>query len=140
MFSAELERERQRILDKTLRKENEIAKYLEEEELKSSSKFSGTNEKPNVVDHGDSTDDEFFELPLPPIPVVLSGASSIIENDQYIESHPAPSTSNTNKSKFSWPPVAENTREPPTGSVFEHQSKEENDKKIQARSLLQSDL
>lgn len=97
IYFAELEKQRQQIVDKMYhdhqQKEIEIVKYLDEQEEKLAQ--SSTNRiQSNAIDgdfkveqidhHGDSTDDEFFEMPLPPVPTTpspKSGKLSIIENE-----------------------------------------------------------
>lgn len=96
---AELEKERQRIIDKMYhdhqQKEIEIVKYLGEQEAKLAAQSPRPNQiqsnaidgdfKVEQIDHGDSTDDEFFERPLPPIPSppsLKSGQLSIIDNEK----------------------------------------------------------
>lgn len=99
MHFEELDRERQKILDKIQRDRNETEKkineYLEnrlneEPRPSTSGTYNPRNiSAPNII-HIDSdveTDDEFFEMPLPPIPtksprsVVSTGQISIIDNE-----------------------------------------------------------
>lgn len=92
IYFAELEAERQRIVDKmnheNQQKEIEIVKYLDEPAQSSSNQIQSNaidgDFKVEQIDPGDSTDDEFFERPLPPVPSppsLKSGQLSIIDNE-----------------------------------------------------------
>lgn len=106
-FYDELQRERARIQRENLEKKVEIEKYLDEAmkkidfiptvEIQSNVMEKGKGEKIEVIvvkkgdAEGESTDDEFFEMPLPPTPAVSpcsisqnslkSEKSSIVNND-----------------------------------------------------------
>lgn len=93
----EVEKERQNILDKMQKdyekREKEIHEYLDnklrKEERPSTSGLSPKKiDVPNILnlDSDEGTDDEFFEMPLPPIPSksprsAVSGQLSIIDNE-----------------------------------------------------------
>lgn len=102
LYFAELEEQRQKILQKMYadqhQRELEIYEYLEQQEKELDKQFPSLH-KPNIhpnvttdginrekIDHGDSTDEELFEMPLPPIPnspiSTKSGQASIIDNEQ----------------------------------------------------------
>lgn len=87
---AAMEEQRQKIYQNLYeehhRKEIEIAELFDE---KDNSKSRPNQIQSNVIDelakidqHGDSTDDEFFEMPLPPIPQSppRTGKLSIVDN------------------------------------------------------------
>lgn len=129
IYFAELEQQRQKIYSKMYddqhQKEIEIVKHLAEQEEKLidselqanqiQSKLIDGGEKNVQIDHdGDSTDDEFFEMPLPPVPTASpkSGKLSIFDNEGVMPS--APSTSKIQdtpkvdniSSAFTFPPIS----------------------------------
>lgn len=108
-YFAEMERHRWQLYQKMqadhLKRENEIEKYLRDEQEKPSTSKAGNinNRGPlnlidvanNVDSGGDSTDDEFFERPLPPLPVnviakspTVSDQTSIIDNEAIVAKTP----------------------------------------------------
>lgn len=132
MYFAELERERQEIVERMYgddrRKEIEIVKYLEEREKLDA---SPNQIQSNVIDvdkkleqidhHGDSTDDEFFEMPLPPVPSTSSpqsGKLSITDNEKISPStariQETPKVDNT-INVFNFPPQPTRPAPPPPG-------------------------
>lgn len=95
IYFAELETQRQKIYSKMYdehhQKEIEIEAYLEEraEKLDAVNPLqSCVTDEVVQIDHrdGDSTDDEFFEMPLPPVPLETSsprsGQISITDNEE----------------------------------------------------------
>lgn len=97
IYFAELEEQRQKIYESMyndqVREEIEIIKNLEKQRDIDGVPQIPSNQIPsNVIDddkniekidHGDETDDEFFEMPLPPVPMISpnSGKLSIIDNE-----------------------------------------------------------
>lgn len=91
---SQVEKERQRIFEE-MQKENELREReifdnkLKADEKPSTSGMSKMIDVPDVlhINSDDETDDEFFELPLPPIPIKTpprsaeSGQISIIDNE-----------------------------------------------------------
>lgn len=138
IYFAELEQERQKIYSKMYddqhQKEIEIVKYLAEQEEKQSNSPLQANliqsmlidgrEKPVQIDHhnGDSTDDEFFEMPLPalPTPSPKSSKLSIFDNEGVLPSAPPTSKiQDTPKidnitSTFTFPPISNHSAPTPS--------------------------
>jgi hypothetical protein len=95
---AAMEEQRQKIYQKLYeehhRKEIEIAELFDEKDTKHNESQSQPNQiQSKVIDgvaecdqHGDSTDDEFFEMPLPPLPESppKTGKLSIIDNAEAV--------------------------------------------------------
>lgn len=103
---AEMEKHRWLLYQKMqadhLKRESKIEKYLEKQEQPSTSSMGGHNrlDLMNVNDAvdsgGDSTDDEFFERPLSPMPIkspTASDQTSIIDNEAINPKTPSSSTS-----------------------------------------------
>lgn len=104
---AEMEKHRWQLYQKMqadhLNREDRIEKFLAKQEQPSTSTtMGGSNSAPLVlidvsdaVDSGDSTDDEFFERPLPPLPITsptVSEQTSIIDNEAINPKTPSSST------------------------------------------------
>lgn len=96
IYFAEVEKQRQQIYEKMYRdhaaKEIEINEHLKEREDKLNdlqvwpnqilvNEIDGLTKAAENVHHDDSTDDEFFEMPLPPIPTSPNERTSIDENE-----------------------------------------------------------
>lgn len=132
IYFAEMEKQRQQIYQKLYeehhRREIEIAELFDEQDGKRNDSQSRPNQIQSKlidgvahIDHqGDSTDDEFFEMPLPPLPQSSpkSGKLSIIDNEEISPStsivQETPKVDNiTNSFKFPPPP----SRKPPTPPV-----------------------
>lgn len=110
---AELEAQRQKIYSKMYdehhQKEIEIAAHLEKLEAEN----PALTEVVQIDHHGDSTDDEFFEMPLPPVPAVgtsspTSGQVSITDNEELPSITPSTSkvedTPKVDNAGFRFPP------------------------------------
>lgn len=94
-YFAEMERHRRHLYEKMQaehrQKEKEILKMLNSHEQPSTSSGGNNHAQFNLidaVDDGDLTDDEFFEMPLPPLPAqsppqspLMSGQTSIVDNE-----------------------------------------------------------
>lgn len=122
IYFAELEKQRQKIYQQLYaehhRKEIEIAELIDERRYE---RLNDPQSQPNqiqsnVIDgvvkidhHGDSTDEEFFEMPLPPLPPSSpkSGKLSIIDNEEVpfstSQAQNTPKVSNITSS-FKFPP------------------------------------
>jgi hypothetical protein len=96
-YFAEMERHRRKLYERMQaehrQKEKAILEMLSRHEQPSTSSGGGSNHAQfnlidvanvDAVDDGDLTDDEFFEMPLPPIPQspAASGQISIIDNEE----------------------------------------------------------
>jgi hypothetical protein len=131
-FLAEMERHRWQLYEKMqadhLKREKEITEYLTKHQAQPSTSSGPLNliDAANVVDDadgGDSTDDEFFEMPLPPLPMkspTVSGQTSIIDNEAVESKTPTARIEETPKvgnaehifsTHFKFPPSP--TRDPP---------------------------
>lgn len=135
IYFEEMEKERQQIYQKLYdehhRREIEIAELFVDDR---DGKFKDLQSPPNQIqsklidgvaniDHqGDSTDDEFFEMPLPPLPQCSSSPKSeklsIIDNEEVSPStariQETPKVSNVTAS-FKFPPSP--TRKAPSPSI-----------------------
>lgn len=118
---AAMEEQRQKIYQKLYeehhRKEIEIAESFDEKDAKLNDSQSQPNRIQSIVidgvaqfdQHGDSTDDEFFEMPLPPLPESppKTGKTSIVDNESAVPSsamaHETPKIDN-GTSRFKFPP------------------------------------
>lgn len=116
----------QKLYEEHHRKEIEIAELFDEKDAKHNDSQSQPNQIQSKVidgvaqfDHGDSTDDEFFEMPLPPLPQTppRTGKLSIIDNESVVPVtgvHETPKIDNIS-SKFKFPPSP--TGKPPSPPV-----------------------
>lgn len=138
-YFAEMEKHRRMLYEKMQaehrQKENEILAMLSRHEQPSTSNGGGNNYaqfnmidvvKASVVDDADLTDDEFFEMPLPPLPEqspqspTASAQTSIVDNEIIEVKNPTVKTEETPKvenvdesNKFNFPLKPKRAPPPP---------------------------
>ncbi|KAG5681352.1 hypothetical protein PVAND_010796 [Polypedilum vanderplanki] len=111
--------EKMRIEDE--KREKEINEYLEKALLDEDLKATASNELNKDEFDGDETDDEFFEMPLPPLPLTTpdSAQTSIIDNEAIetplVKIEETPKIENS----FAFPPLRQRRIAPPPPLNFQ---------------------
>lgn len=137
LYFAQIEKQRQTLYEQMhsehLKREIEINEYLDKAldlESQPQPSTSGQLKMIDELDEGNGTDDEHFEMPLPPLPspssfskssAGVSGQTSIIDNEAVDNKTPSicsvkledetPKIENNSSSLFKFPPVQSTSRQ-----------------------------